>query len=112
VRRGELPGSGTQHSLDKVSRSEEKQHNKHPRKFPGDHRDVVVGVVHELLATGDGLGVVTLRAADLVIPTNVQSTFSDGMHSRAKEKENGEHRQGSAFVEKHRGRIQRGEMIK
>lgn len=111
VRRGELlPGSGTQHSLDEVSRSEEKQHNKHPRKFPGDHGDVVVSVVHELLATGDGVGAVPLRAADLVVPTNVLSTFSDGMNDGAKKKANGEHRQRLAFVEEHRC-VQRGEII-
>lgn len=106
--RGELPGSGAQHSLDKVSHSEEKKHNKHPRKFPGDHGDVVVSLVHELLATGDGTGVVSLRAADLVIPAKVLSTFSDGIHNRANQKANGEHRQCLAFAEKHRFCVRRG----
>lgn len=107
--RGELSGSGAQHSLDKVSHSEQKQHNKHPGKFPGDHGDVVVSLVHELLATGDGGGVVSLRAADLVIPTNILSAFSDGINNRAGQKANSEHRHRTACVEKHRRCAQRGE---
>lgn len=107
MRWGELPGSGAQHPLDKVSHSEEEQHDKHPGEFPGDHGDVVVSAVHELLATGDGGGVVSLSAADLVIPTNVLSAFSDGINNCASQKADGEHRQRSACVEKH-GRCARG----
>lgn len=109
--RAELPGSRAQHPMDKVSHSEEKKHNKNPRKFPGDHGDVVISLVHELLATGDGSGVVPLRAADLVIPTKVLSTFSDGMNNCAIKKENREHRQHLASVEQHHRFVHGREMI-
>lgn len=100
--RGELPGSGAQHPLHKVSQSEEQQHDEHPGKFPGDHGNVVVSVVHELLATGDGCGVVSLRAADLLIPANVLSASPDGINKRANKKTNNKHRQSWGSVEKHR----------
>lgn len=108
---GELPGFGAQRSLDEVSHREEKQHNEHPGKFPGDHGDVVVSLVHELLATGDGGAVVSLRAADLVIPTDVLSTSPDGINCRVNKKRSSERRQRSALVEKHRSCVQRGEVV-
>lgn len=101
VGRGELPGPGTQHPLHKVSRGEEKQHKQHPRKFPGDHGDVVVSGVHELLATGDGMGVVPLRAADLVIMTKVLSASSDGANNLPNKKAKCQNGQCLVFVENH-----------
>lgn len=65
---GNLPGSGAQGSLDKVSQSKEKEHYKNPGQFPGDHSNVIVCPVHELPATGNASGV-AFCAAVLVIPT-------------------------------------------
>lgn len=101
ARRGELPGPGAQHPLHEVPHGEEQQHDEHPGQFPGDHGDVVVRVVHELLATGDRRGVVPLRAAHLVVPAQVHAAFSDRVHDRADQKAHGEHRQSPGSVGKH-----------
>lgn len=102
MRRCELPGPGAQHPLHKVSHREQEQHDEHPGKFPGHHGDVVVGLVHELLATGDRGGVVALRAADLLVPADVLSTSADGGNQSADEKARREEGQRLALVEKHR----------
>lgn len=109
VRRGELPGSWTQHPLNKVPHSEEKKHNENPRQFAGNHSNVVINLVHEFLATSDGSGVISLNAADLVIRTKVVSTFSDG--NGANKKASTEHCQYLTSVEKHPWCGQRKEMI-
>lgn len=64
--------------MNKVSHGEEQKHDQDPGKFPGDHCDVVVRLVQGLLATGDDGAVVSLCAADLLIPTYVRSTSPDG----------------------------------
>lgn len=99
---GQLPGLGAQRPLHGVSQGEEKQHNQHAGKFPGDHGDVVEGLVHGLPATGDGAAVVSWRAADLVIPTYVRSTSPDGINSRGCEYRESEHRQRLTLAERHR----------
>lgn len=90
MRRGLLPGSGTHYSLDKIAHCEEQQQNKHPRKLTGDHGDVVISLIHDLLATGEDVGVVPLHAADLLIPTEGLSTFSDAVNKSKNKKPNGE----------------------
>lgn len=74
----QLSRLGAQHSMNKVSHSEEQKHDEDPRKFPRDHCNVVERFVHRLLATGDHSTVVSWCAADLLIPTYVQSTSPNG----------------------------------
>ena len=95
-----LPGFGAQHSLDKVSHGEEKQHNQHPGKFPRDHGNVVVSLVHKRLATGDGC--VSLWAAFLFVPAIIWSTFMDGTNACRTDKTQSENIQSPPYVEKHR----------
>ena len=95
-------GSGTYHSLDKISQSKEEQQEKNPRKFPGDHGDTVIGSVHELFATGDDSGVVVpTGAADAVIPTEIPSTFSYRMNRRANKRTYGENQRRAFEVRSH-----------
>lgn len=66
--------------MNKVSHSEEQEHDEDPGKFPRDHCDVVERLVHGLLATGDDGAVVSLSTADLLISTYVRSTSPDGQN--------------------------------
>lgn len=77
LRLDEPPRFGAQHPLERIPQGKEEQQNEDAGKFPGDHGDVVVSLVHQLLATGDGAAVVLLRAADLLIPADDLSTFAD-----------------------------------
>lgn len=107
----ERPGFGAQRTLDKVSQREEEQQNKYPGNFPGDYGDVVISLVYEPLAAGDRGAVFPLRAADLLVPTDVMSTFLDGIHSCADDKGNSKHRKRLAPGEKHFHCVQRRETI-
>lgn len=78
--RAELPGPGAQDSVDEIPDSEEKEHKKNPREFAGDHGDVVVSLVHQLFTTAGDDGGVGLRAADLVVPTEVLAASPEGVN--------------------------------
>lgn len=90
------PGAGAQRPLHRVAQGEEEQHDEHPGQLPGDHGYGVVGLVHELLATGDGGGVVCLRAAYLVPAADVLATYQDGRSDCAHKEAQSDRREGSA----------------
>lgn len=71
--------------MNKVSHGEEQEHDQHPGELAGDHGDVVVRLVHGLLATGHDGTVVPLWAADLLVPANDRSTSADGQNIHGSE---------------------------